>query len=462
MSALFSLAAMRRVLVGGAMTLACVGALAEQAGDYATQVPLTLSGEGPWYRLEVPMALRLAARFGDLRDVRVFNAEGQAQAYALTAGSAERSETNTATAVKWFPLYAAADAPAGAPSVRVQRTTTGTIVEVGPEAVTATDKPNQVLRGWLLDASAIDAPLNKLSLDWTSEQDGFQRFSIEASDDLQTWTPWEDGQIARLAFADERIEQRDTTLPGQRARYLRLLWLAPQKAPVLVSAELSSTTHSSVAAPVSWSDGLPTTRVKDGEYTLDLPVPLPLELLRVELTQANTLAPVTVSTRRDSKDSWQSLTRGLLYRLPENGKDVIHDELQLPGQWVQHLRLQVDPRGGGLGQAAPTVRIGLRSTQLVFLARGSAPYVLALGNASGTANNLPLSTLIPGYDDKRLASLGIAKAGTPVAAPSVTQTASPAANVDWQRYGLWAVLLVGVALLVGMALSLLKAQKPQE
>ncbi|PTQ71173.1 DUF3999 domain-containing protein [Pseudomonas sp. GV071] len=458
MTTVFSLAALRRVVVAAAVTLAASTAMAEQPADYSTQVPLTLSGEGPWYRLEVPMALRLAARFGDLRDLRVFNAEGEAQAYALTLGSAEQSESSMATAVKWFPLYSAVDATSEVPQVRVERTTTGTIVEVGPQAVTSTDK-QQVLRGWLLDASAIDAPLNKLSLDWTSEQDGFQRFTIEASDDLQTWSRWDDGQIARLAFADDRIEQRDTSLPGQRARYLRLLWLAPQKAPVLISAELYSTTHSSVAAPLSWSEALPTTLVKAGEYNLDLPVPLPLELLRVELAQANTLAPVSVSTRRESKDSWQPLARGLLYRLPENGKDVIHDELQLPGQWVQHLRLQVDSRGGGLGKNAPTVRVGLRATQLVFLARGTPPYVLALGNADGKANSLPLTTLIPGYDDKRLAKLGVAKAGAPLAVAPSAQAAAPVASVDWQRYGLWAVLLVGVGLLVGMALSLLRAQK---
>ena len=28
----------------------------EQPDDYAQQLPLTLSGEGPWYRLDVPMA----------------------------------------------------------------------------------------------------------------------------------------------------------------------------------------------------------------------------------------------------------------------------------------------------------------------------------------------------------------------------------------------------------------------
>ena len=458
MSALFSLAALRRVVLAGAVLLVASTAVAEQLSDYRTQVPLTLSGEGPWYRLEVPMALRLAAHFGDLRDVRVFNAEGEAQAYALTAGAAEQSETRTATAVKWFPLYSDVDAPAGAPAIRVERTTSGTIVEVGPEAVTRTDQHDQVLRGWLLDASAVDAPLNTLSLDWQSGKDGFQRFSIEASDDLQNWSRWDDGQVARLAFADERIEQRDISLPGQRARYLRLLWLAPQQAPQLTAAELSSTTHSRVPAPLSWSDALPSVAGKEGEYSVDLPVPLPLELLRVELSQANTLAPVSVSTRRDAKDSWQPLARGLLYRLPENGKEVIHDELQLPGQWVQHLRLQVDPRGGGLGKAAPIVRIGVRATQLVFLARGDAPYVLALGNANGKANSLPLATLIPGYDDQRLAKLGLAKAGEAVASATPSATAAPAASVDWQRYGLWGVLLVGVALLIGMALSLLRSQ----
>lgn len=458
MTTMFSRMALRRVVLAAAVALSVSSVLAEQAADYQTQVPLTLSGEGPWYRLDVPMALRLAARFGDLRDVRVFNAEGEAQAYALTAGAAQQSETRHAMPVKWFPLYSASDAPAGAPAIRVERTTTGTIVEVGPETVTSTDQHDQVLRGWLLDASAVDAPLNTLSLDWQSGQDGFQRFSIEASDDLQNWSRWGDGQVARLAFADERIEQRDVSLPGQRARYLRLLWLAPQQAPQLSAAELISTTRSSVLAPLSWSDALPSVAGKEGEYTVDLPVPLPLELLRVELSQANTLAPVSVSARHDAKDNWQPLARGLLYRVAEKGKDVVHDELQLPGQWVQHLRLQVDLRGGGLGKEAPRVFVGLRATQLVFLARGSAPYVLALGNANGKANSLPLATLIPGYDEQRLATLGVAKAGEAVVGTTPAVASASAASVDWQRYGLWGVLLLGVALLVGMALSLLRGQ----
>lgn len=48
----------------------------EKPADYSTVVPLTLGGEGPWYRLELPLALQAQARQADLNDVRVFNSAG--------------------------------------------------------------------------------------------------------------------------------------------------------------------------------------------------------------------------------------------------------------------------------------------------------------------------------------------------------------------------------------------------
>jgi hypothetical protein len=336
----------------------------------------------------------------------------------------------------------------------VQRSASGTLVEVLAEGGARADE--QVLRGWLLDTSAIKAPLHKLILDWRAEHEGFQRFSIEASDDLQHWRAWGDGQIARLSFADERIDQRDVRLPGQSARYLRLLWSNPRQAPQLLSARLLSASSDSLAAPLSWSADLSPSSAKAGEYRWDLPLALPLQRLRVELRQANSLAPVSVTGRREGKVQWQPLARGLLYRLPQDGQEVVHDELELYGAPVQQLRLQVDERGGGLGTTAPALRVAIRATQLVFLARGTPPYVLAIGNATGAAASLPLSTLIPGYDEQRLAVLGVATAAEAplLEAAAVGQTS----GWDWKRLGLWAVLLAGVGLLVLMALSLLRAR----
>ena len=231
-----------------ALGVALSASAQEKPADFATQVPLSVSGEGPWYRLELPLSVQLNARQTDLSDVRVFNAAGEAQAYALARAPAQTSENRTLTDVKWFPLYNSADSTEHAPSVRVQSSANGTLVEVQPSS--QLEAGEEMLRGWLLDASSIKAPLQQLILDWTSERDGFQRFTIEASDDLQHWQSWGEGQVARLTFADERVEQHEVALPGQSARYLRLLWNTPQSAPTLTSAQLQSAKHPQPAATV--------------------------------------------------------------------------------------------------------------------------------------------------------------------------------------------------------------------
>ncbi|TVT83320.1 DUF3999 domain-containing protein [Pseudomonas sp. H3(2019)] len=427
----------------------------ETPADFTTQVPLSLSGEGPWYRLDLSLAVQLNARQTDLSDVRVFNAAGEVQAYSLAREQAQSRESLVVNNVKWFPIYDSVSASEAVPSVRVQSSANGTLVDVQPS--TPLKAGEEVLRGWLLDASAIKAPLQQLILDWTSERDGFQRFSIEASDDLQHWQPWGEGQVARLSFADERVEQHEVSLPGQSARYLRLLWKTPQAAPALTSAQLQSASSSYLPQPLVWSEPLAGSSTKAGEYTWQLPMGLSVERLQVELSQANSLAPVTLSGRRESSLPWQPLSSGLLYRLTQNGQEVVQNELQVAGHVVQQLKLTVDERGGGLGTQAPTVRYAVRSTQVVFLARGAGPYTLALGSATVKTASLPLSTLIPDYSPKRLATLGQAKVDGAVVVTSPAAAVAPIVpGANWKKIGLWAVLLLGVAGLAGMAFSLLR------
>ena len=443
----------------GKLSVAVVGlcaALAASAqegpADFTHRVPLSVSGNGPWYRLELPLAVQLNARQADLSDVRVFNGAGEPQAYALSRQSSQRTESRNVADVKWFPLYAA-DTQETLPGVVMKTTSEGTLVEIKPSSAAKPGK--QVLRGWVLDASAIKAPLQQLSLDWSREQEGFQRFSIEASDDLQRWEPWGEGQVARLSFADERVEQHDVSLPGRPARYLRLVWKG-QAAPLLTSAKLVSATRSSLPMPLVWSQPVAGTRLKAGEYSWQLSTGLSVERLRIELKQPNTLAPVTLSGRSDAKQTWQPLSNGLLYRLTQNGQDVVQDELQLPGQVVTELKLQVDERGGGLGVDAPALGFAVRATQLVFLARGEPPFSLALGNASVKAANLPLSTLIPDYSAERLDTLEQAKVAGEMTVVSPAVVAAVDDGPNWKKLGLWAVLLLGVAALGAMAYSLLR------
>lgn len=445
----------KAAVFGLALCTALLSQAEDLPDDFASHMPLQISGEGPWYRLELPLAVQLNARQSNLNDVRVFNADGQAQPYALTLGQPQRAEDETSVAVKWFPLYNSDDAKEAEPTIRVERTPNGTLVEVQPQG--EIEAGEEILRGWLLDTSAINGPLDQLVLDWSTERDGFQRFSIEASDDLLHWKLWGQGQVARLSFADELVEQRVVTLPGRSAKYLRLLWNTSQSAPTLTSAQLISTRPG--VLPLSWSPSIAGAVEKPGVYVWQLPVALPLERMKVDITQPNSLAPATLYGRYDRNAPWQVIDSGLLYRLTQNGQEVVQDEMELPGDVVQQLKLEVDDRGGGLGAQAPTLSFAVRATQLVFLGRGAPPYNLAVGNATLKGANLPLNTLVPGVTPEKLATLGSARLTTtsvpvpPPAAPAAPVVAGP----DWKRIGLWSVLVLGVIFLGWMAIGTLRA-----
>lgn len=432
---------------------------ADRPEDFAAQAALALEGEGPWYRLDVPMAVHLAAAHGDLRDLRIFDADGQTQAYHLGSGREQYRETRQETAVTRFPLYARRNSQ-DVPEVRIRRGEGGTLVEVAPPA--RQDPEAQQLRGWLLDGSAVQDSLQQLVLDWDEQEgEGFQQFSIEASDDLQHWRAWGTGQVARLAFADERILQAEVELPGLKARYLRLLWLEPKQAPNLRSATLISVRGDRQAAPLNWSEPLVAGRAGNGELIWELPMALPLERVRIEPIERGTLAPVRLSGRADASQPWRGLASGVLYHLPEQGVERLNDELTLPGQSVRQLSMRVDPRGGGLS-GEPRLRVALPASQVIFLARGKPPYTLAVGNPRLQDQSLPLTTLRPGQTTGST-DFAVARVDGSVRFSSAGQQpdgVTAAAGIEAKRLGLWVVLLSGVGLLVMMSLKMLR--KPAE
>lgn len=56
---------------------------AERPQDYARGVELAVEGQSPWYRLPLPEAVYSQSAWPDLRDIRVFNAQGASLPFAL-------------------------------------------------------------------------------------------------------------------------------------------------------------------------------------------------------------------------------------------------------------------------------------------------------------------------------------------------------------------------------------------
>lgn len=439
--------------VWGVQAQLAPGGEGEQPADFAVQVPLGLTGTGPWFRLALPLALQLSARHADLQDLRIFNGAGEPLSLALFHEPALAANELQENAVRWFPLYDTAGAPAGSvPAFKAQLGQSGSLVSIEPGS--HHEPGDEALRGWLVDTSAINGLLVSLNLDWNSDREGFQRFSIEASDDLQHWRPCGEGQVARIVFVDEHLERHTVGLPGQHARYLRLLWLSPRTAPLLSNVHVISRQPSELPPTLQWSGPIVGTRQRRGEYVWQLPVPLAVERMKVEVAQNDTLAPVTVHGRSAAAEPWRALSDGLVYRQVQDGQELVADELPLEGEHLQALMVRVDERGSGLGDGIPALRVAVQPTQVIFLASGSAPFSLAVGNPHARVASVPLPTLLASIH-KPLSELGVARlAGTPMIAMGAR--AEVPEEVDWKRVAVIAVAAMGLVVLVIVGRTLLR------
>ena len=429
-------------------------ATAETPADYAATAPVTLSGDGPYCRLTLPIAVHFAARHADLQDLRVFNGAGEAMPFTLLYDQPRTERTEQQIAVKWFPIDAS-DASADAlRQIRIERRTDGTIVSVldGDTAVT----PKR--RGYLLDLSQAKDSALKLELDWDPAVTGFQRLTVEASDDLQSWRVWESGaQLARLDFNGQRVERRQIDLPGGRAAYLRLTWQSPAEAPELTAAMLTEGSATDHPAGYAWSEPAAPSRTDQGSYEWDFPQSVAPERLRLALAQDNTLARAAIAGRSDAKDAtWRDLSRPVLYRLLIDGKPLQQPEIPVSTAPVRALRLTPDANAG-LG-GAPTLSVGVATRQLIFLARGAGPFTLAVGRDAAPPAVLPAGTLMPGWGSTTAPPVAEASLGPLTVQPGhATSSQMPAGG--WQAIMLWVVLLLGIGAIGFMAMRLLRQIK---
>jgi hypothetical protein len=299
-------------------------------------------------------------------------------------------------------------------------------------------------------------------LDWDPAVTGFQQLGVEASDDLQSWRQWEgEAQLARLDFNGEQVLRKQIDLPGGHAAYLRLTWKLPAEAPALTSALLTLGSATDRPAGFVWSDPAgPARSDKDG-YEWAFARPIAFERLRIALPEVNVLTPVEISSRDDApRDAgWRVLARPVLYRLLIDGKEWQQQEVTLRTAPLRLLRLVPDPRGGGLG-GTPTLSIGIGRQDLVFLARGAAPFTLAIGRDDTPPADLPPATLMPGWGTSNAPPISPARTGPFSARPAPAGGAGlelPAGG--WQSLVLWGVLLLGVGAIGLMAVKLLRQSR---
>lgn len=442
---------MKRITTLILLVHSMVAGAAERPQDFAYAIAIHADALDALYQIEIPAAVYRGVTRADLGDIRIFNAQGEVVPHAFRPRAASSMEKTAAVELPLFPLYAEAGGEFEGMNVRIQKRADGAIINVVSfgKGVAAQRR----LRGYVLDASGLNKPLQALSFDWKSAAEGYAgKVRVEGSDDLARWSVLvQDAPLLSLEFGGHSLQQKRVELRAQKNKYLRVSWPRNQKPLELMSVRAEPAASTLEPQRVWQAFPAPPVGGKPGDYEYDLGGHFPFDRVRVELPQMNALAPLQVLTRAKPDENWRPVTSAVVYRLRHQGDDLNSPEIAVAGRGERYWLLRVDQKGGGIGAGVPMLNIGWVPQQLVFAARGAGPFQLAYGNREAKAVTYGIDSLVPGYKTETELKVKSATLGDPVTLAGVARLREP---IDYKKWALWASLILGVAVLGWMAYGL--------
>jgi hypothetical protein len=417
--------------------------------DFARGVEVT-APPGPFFRIDLPEAAFSGTAWPDLRDVRVFNREGEAVPFARVTPRRAGGET------KLVPLRSfriEGTAAQGAP--RIALGTSGRALEV--RVVPGKDEHSSVEYVLASAIPDLDTPIHRLLLEWKERDTNWrQTVTVSVSSDLESWsTVAANRPLMDLRTADgSRLKHReitvDPTTPSS-ARYWRLQFGAGD-APALTSVEGETRSAAEDLPGVV----LPMASAKDdnGAAVYELSAAQPLARLRITPQDANSVLPVIVESREQVSASWTAIGRGVVYRLTTAGAEQVSDPLRLNGRLVKSIRIR--PLGTSWGSGMPRLDVERDPLTLVVNGRGGGPFLLAWGSRAASDIAVPFAQLVPHLTSDRLLEIppGQTRGGYRVLGGDAKLTAMAPAEraARWQTTLVWLVLIGGAAALALLAL----------
>ncbi|HEY6237127.1 MAG TPA: DUF3999 family protein, partial [Candidatus Elarobacter sp.] len=312
---------------------------------------------------------------------------------------------------------------------------------------------------YLIDASATKDPLGAIEVDWDekSVSDFIGTLQAEQSEDLKTWQSMGRGAIASLARDGHALAQRRIEFAPRRAKYLRLSWLEPTSAVRLAQARGELRTRAEprrdwLAAAVA--DAKP----EAGEYRFDAKGRMPIDRARVVLP-ANSVARVAVLSREKEGDPWRLRGQKVVFSVSEGERSIREDEIDVGRAGAREWLLRLERHGGGLGADGPRLELGWVPDELIFVARGNAPFTLAYGNARAQPVEFGVDALVRSVTlaDQQKVSIAPARLGARTTLRGEAALTLSWYRGDWKQWVLWTVLLFGVAVLGYVAMRLIRA-----
>lgn len=427
--------------------------------DYAHGMPVEAPYSQPMIETVLPEEVYRTVTRDDLGDLRVFNAEGVPVPHAFCAAPQAAEPTITEQSLPVFVLRGREPVYTSGARVEVQ-TSAGTRVGVNDSSAPEVEVVNRLIH--IIDAREVNEPLRAIRFDWSSS-DGVSevKVRIEASDDLDRWQTIVPTSTLLLAQQGEQELRRERIqLPTREYEYLRVQRVDGGP-PLAINSVLAEQVAAAEEIEPMWFTATRRQSNEADAMWFDAAHVAPVTYARFRLPQENSSVGVTIQSRQDDKSLWYTRWSGESYIVVT---DTTRRESP-PGRFQPttdrwwRVQIQNDPQ---LYQTA-SLELGYYPTKVRFLAQGAGPFTVAFGSRRAEpahpARCDGLLADVSATDREKMVEAGYAGAVVALGGDLALQPLPKKTPVKVMI--LWGVLVVGVALLVGMALSLLnRVRKP--
>jgi len=345
--------------------------------DFAYGYQLDADGSMPVYRILLPEEVYSVTTRKDLGDVRVFNNQGETVPHVIKRPFSMKREPVHSVLLPYFPLYGP-EIRTDRHSLRIATDYKGTIITVRDNRV---DKTSSVT-GYIIDTSMLLFPAENLQLKWEKGNKSFiTTVSVSYSNDLTVWYPLNPrATLARLMFNNHVLGSSVIPLPLKKSKYLKLTWPTGKDGARLTSVE-AKYSDKLAEQEINWKElGTSVTHNEPVAYEYDTGSNVTVGKLNVRFPYKNIIVNTVVLSRPQQESQWRERFRGLIYTLEIDGITLSSNPITISQTTDRYWLLKMISIEGELKET-PQLLVGWIPQELVFIAQGDSPYLLAFGSA---------------------------------------------------------------------------------
>ena len=415
--------------------------------DFAWNAPLS-DAETSLRQVILPLTIYKNMQRRDYGDLRVFSAEGQVVPHQFKQTAREQKTEEAGLVFYPFSKEQAAN-PANI-RVIIDQKSGQQHLDINQQISDGKPAKNNEFQ-YIIENPDRKLSLCKLKLDWEqSKPSMILPLSLESSDNLRGWTSLGHSlNVSSLSYSGAQLTHKEVEFSCTRQKYLRLTWLKQEQQAHLKKISGVYTQDSEQA--IQWKSFGKPVYDKNQNWLFESDVIAALSYMEFAAPQDGLLYKGVLYSRNDKDAPWKFRKNIIQYRLNIGDAKLQSDAFSFRPNSDRYWKLELTDESGFTADQLPEIRAGWKQEQLVFLAQGTAPFRLAYGNPNiKPVNNTGLTQLVRSFEDT-----GAIPDTVTVGQPQqIRDMPGIEKKIPWKKIGLWALLLIGTAVLAYMALSL--------